>query len=89
VRSATILGFCGAGGIGFLKFDKLNGYLYREVATMMIMVIISVSIIDYLCGKLRTQFIRRLRKVIYSGARMLRNFSGAGADTAMWQRGQI
>jgi phosphonate transport system permease protein len=57
VRSATILGFCGAGGIGFLMFDKLNGYLYREVATMMIMVIISVSIIDYLCGKLRKQFI--------------------------------
>jgi phosphonate transport system permease protein len=57
VRSATILGFCGAGGIGFLMFDKLNGYLYREVATMMIMVIISVSIIDYLCGKLRNQFI--------------------------------
>jgi len=54
VRSATILGFCGAGGIGFLKFDKLNGYLYREVATM---VIISVSIIDYLCGKLRNQFL--------------------------------
>jgi len=57
VRSATILGFCGAGDIGFLMFDKLNGYLYREVATMMIMVIISVSIIDYLCGKLRNQFI--------------------------------
>ena len=57
VRSATILGFCGAGGIGFLMFDKLNGYLYREVCTMMIMVIASVSIIDYLCGKLRSQFI--------------------------------
>ena len=57
VRSATILGFCGAGGIGFLMFDKLNGYLYREVATMMIMVIISVCIIDYLCGKLRSHFI--------------------------------
>lgn len=57
VRSATILGFCGAGGIGFLMFDKLNGYLYREVCTMMIMVIISVSIIDFLCGKLRNHFI--------------------------------
>ena len=42
-------------------FDKLNGYLYREVATMMIMVIISVSIIDYLCGKLRSRFIWRFR----------------------------
>lgn len=57
VRSATILGFCGAGGIGFLMFDKLNGFLYREVCTMMIMVIILVSIIDYLCGKLRSCFI--------------------------------
>ena len=57
VRSATILGFVGAGGIGFLMFDKLNGYQYREVATMMIMVIISVSVIDFFCGKLRNHFI--------------------------------
>ena len=56
VRSATILGFVGAGGIGFLMFDKLNGYQYREVATMMIMVIISVCLIDYLCGKMRSYF---------------------------------
>lgn len=56
VRSATILGFCGAGGIGFLMFDKINGYLYREVCTMMIMVIVCVTVIDYLCGLLRKQF---------------------------------
>jgi len=56
VRSATILGFVGAGGIGFLMFDKINGYLYREVCTMMIMVIVSVTIIDYLCGILRRRF---------------------------------
>ena len=57
VRSATILGFCGAGGIGFLMFDKINGYLYREVCTMMILVILSVTVIDYLCGVLRKQFV--------------------------------
>ena len=56
VRSATILGFVGAGGIGFLIFDKINGYLYREVCTMMIMVIVCVTVIDYLCGMLRKQF---------------------------------
>jgi len=56
VRSATILGFCGAGGIGFLMFDKINGYLYREVSTMMILVIFGVFIIDYLCGILRARF---------------------------------
>lgn len=56
VRSATILGFVGAGGIGFLIFDKINGYLYREVSTMMIMVIASVTVIDYFCGMLRKRF---------------------------------
>jgi phosphonate transport system permease protein len=57
VRSATILGFVGAGGIGFLMYDKLNGYLYREVCTMMILVIVSVTVIDFLCGKLRARFV--------------------------------
>ena len=56
VRSATILGFVGAGGIGFLMFDKINGFLYREVCTMMIMVIVSVTVIDYFCGILRARF---------------------------------
>jgi phosphonate transport system permease protein len=57
VRSATILGFVGAGGIGFLMFDKLNGYLFREVCTMMVIIIMAVSVIDFLCGKLRSKFI--------------------------------
>jgi phosphonate transport system permease protein len=57
VRSAAILGFVGAGGIGFLIFDKLNGYLFREVCTMMIIIIVAVGIIDFLCGKLRRRFI--------------------------------
>lgn len=57
VRSATILGFCGAGGIGFLMFDKLNSYQYRDVATMMALVILAVTIIDSLCSKARHRFI--------------------------------
>ncbi|MFH2058207.1 MAG: phosphonate ABC transporter, permease protein PhnE [Pseudomonadota bacterium] len=57
VRSAAILGFVGAGGIGFLIFDKLNGYLFREVCTMMIIIIMTVSIIDHFCSKIRMKFI--------------------------------
>jgi phosphonate transport system permease protein len=57
VRSAAILGFVGAGGIGFLIFDKLNGYLFREVCTMMIIIIVAVGIIDNLCKRLRKRFI--------------------------------
>ncbi len=52
VRSATILGVVGAGGIGFLMSDKINGYQYREVCTMMIIVIVAVSLIDLACTRL-------------------------------------
>jgi phosphonate transport system permease protein len=57
VRSAAILGWVGAGGIGFLLQDKMVGYSHREVCTMMIMIIFAVSLIDYFCGKLRRRFI--------------------------------
>jgi phosphonate transport system permease protein len=57
VRSATILGFVGAGGIGFLLAAKLQSYAYREVCTMMIMIIIVVSIIDLFCSRLMRRFI--------------------------------
>ena len=57
IRMATMLGIVGAGGIGFLIFDKLNGYLFPEVCTMMIIIIMTVGIIDHLCGKIRMKFI--------------------------------
>jgi len=57
VRSATVLGFVGAGGIGFLLTDKIRGYCFREVCTMMILVIATVGLIDFFCGKLRARFI--------------------------------
>jgi len=51
VRSATVLGIVGAGGIGFLIDAKLKAYQYREVATIMILVIVVVSLIDFACGR--------------------------------------
>jgi phosphonate transport system permease protein len=57
VRSAAILGYVGAGGIGFLLQDAMGGYKYREVCTMMIMIIVAVTVIDFFCGKLRRRFI--------------------------------
>jgi phosphonate transport system permease protein len=51
VRSASVLGLVGAGGIGFLIDAKLKAYQFQEVATMMIMVIVLVSLIDYFCGR--------------------------------------
>lgn len=52
VRSATILGVVGAGGIGFLMSDKINGYQYREACTMMLIVLLTVTVIDLVCSRL-------------------------------------
>lgn len=51
VRSASVLGLVGAGGIGFLIDAKLKSYQFQEVATMMILIIAVVSLIDFLCGR--------------------------------------
>lgn len=52
VRGATILGVVGAGGIGQLLMDKFGAYEFQEVATMMCIIIVVVTIIDFLCGKI-------------------------------------
>lgn len=56
VRSASVLGLVGAGGIGFLIDAKLKSYNFQEVATMMIMIIVVVSLIDFACGRIMARF---------------------------------
>ena len=51
VRGATILGVVGAGGIGQLLMDKFGAFQFQEVATMMIIIIVVVTLIDFGCGK--------------------------------------
>lgn len=51
VRGATILGVVGAGGIGQLLMDKFGAYEFQEVATIMCIIIVVVTLIDFLCGK--------------------------------------
>ena len=57
VRSAAVLGLVGAGGIGFLIDAKLKSYQYPEVATIMILIIVLVSLIDWACGRIMRKFV--------------------------------
>lgn len=57
VRGATILGVVGAGGIGQMLMDKFSAYEYREVATMMIIIIVVVTLIDLACGRVMRRFV--------------------------------
>jgi len=53
VRSATVLGIVGAGGIGMVLWEYIRGFYYAETAAVMIIVIISVSLLDLLSQRLR------------------------------------
>ena len=57
VRSASILGIVGAGGIGFLLADRLRAYELQEACLIIILVIFAVYAIDWLSKVLRERLI--------------------------------
>ena len=56
-RSATVLGLIGAGGIGQVLFDSLNGYAYSQTAAIVIVIVVAVSLIDLLSQAMRGRLI--------------------------------
>ncbi len=57
VRSATILGLVGAGGVGFILTTYISLFQYRELIGALILIIIMVTLIDWLSGQLRRRII--------------------------------
>ena len=53
VRSATVLGIIGAGGIGQVLYESIRSFQYPETAAIIIIVVISVSLIDIVSSQLR------------------------------------
>ena len=56
-RSATVLGLIGAGGIGQVLFDSLNGYQYSQTAAIVIVIGVAVSLIDLLSQAMRSRLL--------------------------------
>ena len=54
-RSATVLGLIGAGGVGQLLFDSLNGFDYRAVSAIAIVIVVAVTLIDLLSQAMRSR----------------------------------
>jgi len=57
VRSATVVGMVGAGGIGVVLWEIIRGFAYAETCAVMIMIVITVSLIDLLSARIRKLFI--------------------------------
>jgi len=56
-RSATVLGLIGAGGIGQLLFDALNGFAYSQVGAIAVVIVVAVSLIDLLSQAMRSRLL--------------------------------
>ncbi|MBP6345819.1 phosphonate ABC transporter, permease protein PhnE [Neisseriaceae bacterium CLB008] len=57
VRSATVVGMVGAGGIGVLLWESIRGFSFPETSAIILMIIVTVSLIDVLSQYLRKKFI--------------------------------
>lgn len=53
VRSASVVGMVGAGGIGMVLWDVIRGFQYAQTAAVLLMLVVLVSLIDLLSAKLR------------------------------------
>jgi len=56
-RSATVLGLIGAGGIGQLLYESLNGFDYKLAAAIVIVIVAAVTLIDLLSQAMRNRLI--------------------------------
>ncbi|NUM88574.1 MAG: phosphonate ABC transporter, permease protein PhnE, partial [Bdellovibrionales bacterium] len=53
VRVAVVLGLVGAGGIGFLLTSYMRLFQYQKVATVILVILVLVMLVDYFSSKLR------------------------------------
>lgn len=57
VRSATVVGMVGAGGIGVVLWEIIRGFYFAETCAVMIIIIATVSILDLASASIRKRFI--------------------------------
>lgn len=57
VRASSIFGFVGAGGIGFYIAGYLTVFDYQSVLTLLLAVLFTILVIDYISVRLRDRFL--------------------------------
>ncbi|WP_096188794.1 phosphonate ABC transporter, permease protein PhnE [Evansella halocellulosilytica] len=53
VKASVVLGFVGAGGIGLILRQQLNMFNFANVSTIIIMIFITITIIDFISNRVR------------------------------------
>jgi phosphonate transport system permease protein len=53
VRSASVVGMVGAGGIGVVLWEVIRGFRFDQTCAVMIMIIVLVSLVDLISARIR------------------------------------
>jgi phosphonate transport system permease protein len=53
VRSASVVGMVGAGGIGVVLWEIIRGFQYAETCAVMLIIVLTVSMIDLVSARIR------------------------------------
>ncbi|KQO83893.1 phosphonate ABC transporter permease [Rhizobium sp. Leaf262] len=53
IRSATVLGLIGAGGIGQVLFETIRGFYYPQASAIIIIIVLTVTLMDLISQQLR------------------------------------
>jgi phosphonate transport system permease protein len=56
-RAATVLGLIGAGGIGLMLIESMNGFKYEQTAAIGIIIVVAVTLIDMLSQAMRSRLV--------------------------------
>ena len=59
IRSAAIVGFVGAGGIGQELYQAISLNYYEDVSAIVLMIVFTITVIDLVCEKIRHRIIGR------------------------------
>ncbi len=57
VRSASVVGMVGAGGIGVVLWEIIRGFQYAQTCAVMIIVVVTVTLIDLASARVRKALI--------------------------------
>jgi len=57
VRSATVVGMVGAGGIGVMPWASFRDFMVAQTAAVMVIIMLTVTLLDVLSQRLRKAFI--------------------------------
>ena len=57
MRSASVIGMVGAGGVGVVLWEVIRGFRFDQTAAVLLMIIVTVSIVDLLSARVRKTFI--------------------------------